>query len=72
MGSNVTTGGNQTYSGPVVLGGNSTMTSTNSPVDFTSTVDGTHTLTVADGNALLGSKGDDWDNYSKCHLGLDR
>ncbi len=27
---------------------------------------------AADGNALLGEKGDDWDSYSKAHLGLDR
>ncbi len=25
-----------------------------------------------DGNALLGAKGDDWENYSRHHLGLDR
>ncbi|WP_439399061.1 HK97 family phage prohead protease [Bradyrhizobium sp. PMVTL-01] len=27
---------------------------------------------AADGNALLGKGGDDWENYSKHHLGLDR
>jgi hypothetical protein len=27
---------------------------------------------AADGNVLLGKGGDDWDNYSKAHLGLDR
>src|ERR1700742_4855069 len=27
---------------------------------------------AADGNALLGKNGDDWDSYSKAHLGLDR
>jgi uncharacterized protein len=26
----------------------------------------------ADGNALLGKNGDDWESYSKAHLGLDR
>ncbi len=49
---NVTTVGNQTYTGPVVLGGNDTLTTTNSAVDFTSTIDGTYTLTIAQGNAL--------------------
>src|SRR5581483_6608749 len=27
---------------------------------------------ASDGNALLGSKGEDWDTYSKFHLGIDR
>jgi hypothetical protein len=27
---------------------------------------------AADGNALLGKNGDDWENYSRYHLGLDR
>lgn len=27
---------------------------------------------AADGNALLGKGGDDWESYSKAHLGLDR
>jgi len=27
---------------------------------------------AADGNALLGKNGDDWANYSRHHLGLDR
>jgi hypothetical protein len=27
---------------------------------------------AADGNALLGKNGDDWETYSKHHLGLDR
>jgi hypothetical protein len=27
---------------------------------------------AADGNALLGKGGDDWENYSRHHLGLDR
>jgi hypothetical protein len=27
---------------------------------------------AADGNALLGKNGDDWENYSRHHLGLDR
>ena len=49
---NVTTGGTQTYTGPVVLGANDTLTTTNAAVDFTSTVDGTHTLTIAQGSGL--------------------
>lgn len=29
-------------------------------------------FSTEDGNALLGKNGDDWDSYSKAHLGLDR
>src|SRR5208337_4232730 len=38
---NVTTGGTQTYTGPVLIGANDTLTTTNSAVHFTGTVDGT-------------------------------
>ena len=54
---NVTTGGTQTYTGPAVIGGNDTLTTTNSAVDFTSTVNGgtsnTHSLTVSAGSGLI-------------------
>ena len=49
----VTTGGTQTYTGPAIIEANDTLTTTNSAVDFTSTVDGsssgTQSLTVSDG-----------------------
>ena len=52
-----TTGGTQTYTGPVVIGGNDTLTTTNSAVDFTTTVDdsasNTHSLTVSAGSGLI-------------------
>jgi len=54
---NVTTGGTQTYTGPVLIGANDTLTTTNSAVDFTSTVDdsssNTHALTVSAGSGLI-------------------
>src|SRR5208337_627162 len=54
---NVTTGGTQTYTGPVLIGANDTLTTTNSAVDFTSTVDdsssNTHGLTVSAGSGLI-------------------
>src|SRR5581483_1820629 len=52
----VTTGGTQTYTGPAVIGASDTLTTTNSAVDFTSTVNdatsNTRSLTVSAGSGL--------------------
>ena len=50
-GSSVTTTGNQTYSGAVLLGTDTTLDSSgsNGNIHFTSTVDGTHALTLTSG-----------------------
>ncbi|HTW36570.1 MAG TPA: filamentous hemagglutinin N-terminal domain-containing protein, partial [Rhizomicrobium sp.] len=45
-GGSVTTKGAQTYNGPVSLTADTTLSTTNSPVDFKSTVDGGYNLTV--------------------------
>ena len=53
----VTTSGTQSYTGPVTLGGNDTLTTANSNVTFSSTVDATssggQSLTVSDGSGTL-------------------
>ncbi len=55
---NITTSGAQTYNSAVVLGGNITLTATNSNIVFNSTVDGTtsgaQALTIANGTGTIG------------------
>ncbi len=46
-GTNATTTNGQTYNGAVTLGADTTLNAGSKPVDFVSTVDGTHALTVA-------------------------
>ena len=52
MDNNVTTVGTQTYNNAVILGGDDTLTTTNSNVTFASTVDGDYALTIAAGSGL--------------------
>lgn len=54
---NITTSGTQTYSGAVVLGANTTLTTTNSAVSFGSTVDGAQNLTINAGSGAIGFTG---------------
>jgi len=49
----VKTTGTQTYGGAVVLGATDTLTTTNSAVNFTSTVDGGYGLTIASGSGAV-------------------
>ncbi|MEI8020432.1 MAG: hypothetical protein WCH39_19675, partial [Schlesneria sp.] len=49
----VTTTGTQTYSGPVLLGANARLTTTDSNVTFGSTIDGAYALSVAAGSGTV-------------------
>ena len=57
LNANVTTTGNQSYSGPVLLGANDTLSTANSNVTFGSTVDGAYALTVAAGSGTVNYNG---------------
>ena len=54
---NITTSGAQTYTGPVVLGGNATLTTTNTAITFDSTVNGDYALVADSGIAAIGFDG---------------
>ncbi|HEX4840051.1 MAG TPA: hypothetical protein VFU89_06380, partial [Rhabdochlamydiaceae bacterium] len=53
----ITTSSFQNYNTPVSLGADSTFTTTNSPVTFTSTINGAHNLTVSAGTGSVLAQG---------------
>jgi filamentous hemagglutinin family protein len=53
----VTTTGSQTYAGPVTLGAATTLTTTNSNIDFNGTLDGAFSLAAAAGTGAVGFTG---------------
>ena len=57
-GGSVSTSGNQTYAGTVVLGADTTLTSSGGLVDFASTIDGAHNLTVSATSGAITFGGD--------------
>ena len=57
-GGSVSTLGNQTYAGTVVLGADTTLTSSGGLVDFASTIDGAHNLTVSATSGAITFGGD--------------